>query len=840
MSFTLLKLSPAQILCVQCFDQNDSIGINVGTNNLIINGGFENSTCNTSTFYPYFCPNSASYSCNVANWTCSGGDTSTYSQINTLQANNLVVEGINVAYFGNGFSAACSSTFPDTSCLNNTGTGCIVTGLPLGYPVSMSNMGGALGVSLSQSITGLVIGNTYVLEFWAGGEGDSLYYFKKGLFAVDVGFGNIFLRNKPTVTGSIGTRFIIQFKAIAITQTIKFTNWGHICVNCTELLLDNVRLYPPNYLPESFLCSTLCAPTISAPTTILCDQNPPVTLTSATLGGVWTSSCGACIDPNTGVFDPAVSGPGFDTIFYTVYYPCHGADTIIMQVISGPTASITGNTTICPGSNLTLTASGGGTYLWWYSADSSTTMTVNPIIPTTYIVEVKNIQGCTDTASVHVVLFPSPFADFSPNDVCINEVINFNNLSTIPSGTITAWSWSFGDGSPLLFIQSPSHTYLNIGSFPVTLIVTSNNGCKDTIIKNIVVHPLPVAQFLAENACKGDIISFTNLSSITGTDVMQTWLWTFGDGSSVNNNQNPSHIFSDTGSYAIKLLVISNFGCGDSISKMVKINPRPIINFTAPNTIGCNPLCVNLQNTATISSGSNASFLWNFGDGSTFDQSPNPNHCYANNSALSQLTFDVTLTVTSDSGCVSIYSKNNFITVNPIPIADFSVQPDTASINDPIISFTDLSLGENSWNWNFGDFTTSSMQTPLPHSYADTGKYLIALIVSNQYTCFNTAYKTIFIEPFWSFFIPNAFSPDGNGNNDYFQGYGNGILEYEMMIFDRWGKLIYKTKDYNLPWDGGANNGKDIAQIDVYVYVIKIKDLKEVKHIYRGIVSLVK
>ena len=96
------------------------------------------------------------------------------------------------------------------------------------------------------------------------------------------------------------------------------------------------------------------------------------------------------------------------------------------------------------------------------------------------------------------------------------------------------------------------------------------------------------------------------------------------------------------------------------------------------------------------------------------------------------------------------------------------------------------------------------------------------------------------IEPDWAFFVPNVFSPNGDGINDKFQGYGFGLLEYEMFVFDRWGNQIFKTTDYNYPWDGRAKKVENVAQQDVYVYLINIKDVKNVDHSYRGIVTLVK
>ena len=227
----------SQILCIFCWDQNEQISQNV--NNLIVNGGFENTTCAFNSNANSFCPNSANYNCDIANWICTGGGLSTYSCF--YDSNYWYVqEGTHSAYFGNSFCPPCNTG--DTSCLVNTD--CEVTGLSPGYPLNSATYGGALGISLEQTVTGLTSGATYVLEFWAGGESFGGGFPDKGLFGVDIGFGYTYLRCKPTesYTG-VGSRYIIVFNATAASHTIKFTNWGHICFTCTELVLDDVRLY---------------------------------------------------------------------------------------------------------------------------------------------------------------------------------------------------------------------------------------------------------------------------------------------------------------------------------------------------------------------------------------------------------------------------------------------------------------------------------------------------------------------------------------------------------------------------------------------------------------------
>lgn len=447
--------------------------------------------------------------------------------------------------------------------------------------------------------------------------------------------------------------------------------------------------------------------------------------------------------------------------------------------------------------------------------------------------------GCPDTLKDSITVYPMPVAKYGFSDVCFNQVMNFNDSSSVSTGTITNWSWNFSDGTPFSTTQNTSHLYTNFGTYTATLVVTTNNGCVDSLSKNVVVHPLPDVQYSTLNVCDGDTVYFTDLSTIPATDTIQSYTWNFGDNSPLSSNQNTSHLYASAGFHVVQLVAVSYFGCSDSVSKISIINPNPVVNYFA-DSLGCEPLCSGFQNLSSILTGNITSWLWNFGDGSATGNTKYPNHCYTNPSEYSLLSFDVTLTATSDSGCVSTVSKNNYITVYPNPVAGFTAQPQIATITDPVIAISDFSTGTNFWYWNFGDQDTSSINNPAPHTYTDTGTYIITLITTTQYNCVDTTSQTIIIEPDFFFYIPNTFSPNNDGVNDTFSGKGIFITQYEMKIFDRWGNMIFFTDELNKPWDGRANYGNEMAQQDVYVYSIKITDINKRKHDYRGIVTLMK
>jgi len=528
-------------------------------------------------------------------------------------------------------------------------------------------------------------------------------------------------------------------------------------------------------------------------------------------------------------------------------------DTISATIIIAPEPITNfGYTNVCDGATTQFTdssliSSGAISNWFWNFGDSSPLInTQNPmhIYANPGYYNVVLIIGfdsiCADTAILPVFVNYNPIADFTHFDVCFGDTLHFTNNSSVDSSSIiTSFLWDFGDGSSDN-IQNAKHLYSASGSYSVSLIITTNSGCKDTISKSVLVHPLPNPSFTFTNVCIGNSVPFTDLSNIPASDTIQAWAWSFGDNTSLGTVQSPSHLYTATGSYTIQLGVVSTFGCTDSINKIITVNPNPVIDFSVSDTSACSPLCLSFQNLSTISTGNNLQFLWDFGDGSPLSNSENIVHCYTNSSATSSVYFTPTITVTSDSGCVTSESKNNYITVHPIPDANFTLLPQITTIVDPIISISDLSIGVDFWNWNFGDLQTSSIQNPISHSYSETGTYTLALFASTQYSCVDTAYQTIIIEPDFIFYIPNAFTPNGDGINDFFSGKGTFIGTYEMAIFDRWGNLIFNSEDISLPWDGKAKKGTVVAQEDVYVYSIKITDFKKQNHIYKGIVTLVR
>ena len=616
-------------------------------------------------------------------------------------------------------------------------------------------------------------------------------------------------------------------------------------LNCSDTIIKTVMVF---YNPTaSFTSNNVClGDTINFTNASVVDASTSIASNLWVFGDSSPSS--NLQNPNHKYFN---SGTYNVTLVITSADGCSDVNNSIVKVFDTPISGMTfSNTCLFDSASFTNTSvspSMGSIANWsWDFGDGSLidTATFNTVhlyaAPGNYILSLitkSSNLGCADTLKDTITVFPMPIANIANTAVCLNDGMNFNDLSIVSGGSITGWSWDFSDGTSPNGNPNPSHIYSNPGTYTVTLIVTTNNSCKDTITKSAVVHPLPSAQFSADNVCDGALVQFNNFSSIQASDTIQSCTWNFDDGSPIDTIQNLSHLYPAAGTYFVQLLIISTFGCLDSTSNTIIVNPNPVVNFTTNKDAGCEPLFVSFQNSSSILTGNNTMSVWDFGDGSIASDS---NHLYDNTSNFLPEFFNINLTVTSDSGCVSTLTKNNFITVYPIPNAAFTVMPQIATITNPVISIKNLSIGANFWTWNFGDSDTSQVINPIPHTYADTGTYYITLITGNQYGCFDSALQTIVIEPDFMVYIPNAFTPNNDDVNDFFTAKGEFIEYFEMSIFDRWGNLIFFSDNINKPWNGKANRGNEISQDDVYIYSIMINDFKKTKHKYKGIVTLLK
>ncbi len=378
----------------------------------------------------------------------------------------------------------------------------------------------------------------------------------------------------------------------------------------------------------------------------------------------------------------------------------------------------------------------------WDFGNGNTSTSQNPIAtylnPGTYTVRLTatNSSGSnTLTRTNYITVNASPAVNFTANDTsgCSPHPVQFSDLSTAGAGTTnTTWEWNFGDGATST-LQNPSHTYSSGGNYTVTLKVTNDKGCFKIFSKTqyIQVSAGVVPNFSNSQplSCSPPVnINFVNSS--TGPGVL-SYNWNFGDGGT-STSQNPSHIYNSTGSFNVTLVVSSSLGCSDTLIKnSAVVISTNVTSFTAPDTV-CINSPVTFNNTSSPAAQAQT---WDFGD-ATGSSIVSPIKTYT-----AAGVYTVILT-NNYPACSDTAMKT--VVVSPKPIADFS-SPDTINCKPPLtVNFQNTSTGAVSWQWNFGDGGTSTIQNP-SHTYTNYGDYTVTLIATNSSGCRDTIVKTNFI-----------------------------------------------------------------------------------------------
>lgn len=535
------------------------------------------------------------------------------------------------------------------------------------------------------------------------------------------------------------------------------------------------------------------------------------------------------------------------TVTVTDTWGCTATGTSTVTEPPAVTATTTQTNANCSGlcdGTATVTPAGGTlpyNYVW-STVPVQNGQTATGLCAGTYTCTLTDRNGCSSSTPVTVTITqPPPLALASiPNaSICgSGSAILTANASGGAGSYNYSWSPSTGLSNPAIAnpVASPPSTTV----YTVT-VTDAPNGCTATGSVTVSVGvPLGLSVSGSEIICPGVSIP-VSATAYGGTGSGYSYSWVPSAG--LNNDTLASAIATPTATttYTVTL----NDGCSLAVTATVLITvlpvPTPVISSDVLS--GCVPLCVDFNDTSGIVPGSVTGWRWNFGDGSPDSTSQHPSHCYSTAG-----TYTVTLTEMSPGSCTAVNASPYMITANPLPSALFTA-PASSGIYTPEVQYTDhstISFGPlASWSWRFGDplasasDDSSNLQNP-SHRFSDTGTYCAQLIVTSGAGCRDTSDLCITIDPEFSFYIPNSFSPNDNGNNDEFFGKGDfiNIDKYEMDIYDRWGNLVFHSAKIDEHWNGKMNNKGEIMQEDVYVYVIKLSDKEGRKHKYIGGVTL--
>lgn len=553
-----------------------------------------------------------------------------------------------------------------------------------------------------------------------------------------------------------------------------------------------------------------------------CDGNLAVAVSGGTPGYTysWSSGCNSANCANTCA--------GAYSILVTDLNGCADSAQLVLNspaAISITSSFTNANCNLSNGSASANATGGAGTFTYsWLPSGSG--QSINNLPSGTYTVIATDANGCSDSAAVIVPNLPGVVAGTGTlTDVSCFGLSDGSAIVTASGGNpVYAFNW--------LPNISTNDTANGIASGNYQVTVTDADGCTSTVTFSITqpAQLVPGLSTGTQSVCTGQNILLS--ANPSGGTPAYNLVWNPGNLNGNNFNINP------TASGTYTLTVTDQSGCTASDSVSITVNPSPVVSFTQDMQSGCAPVCISFTDASTVISPSAiASWAWDFGDGNNSSQQQ-ATHCYT-----APGTYDVMLSVISSDGCTGSVTINSAVQVFNNPIAAFSSSPDPATIFSPEVFFTDQSVNAVSWNWDFGDVNQSSsfLQNP-SFIYTEPICYEVELTVSSADGCMDSISQEVCLEPEVEFYAPNAFTPNGDGHNDLFFPLGEGIdwSSFHMLIFDRWGNLIYETYDINSPWNGKVKGSDEIAEVDVYVWKVDVRDIKSNMHYLVGHVSLVR
>ncbi|MBI1288160.1 MAG: T9SS type B sorting domain-containing protein [Flavobacteriales bacterium] len=593
-------------------------------------------------------------------------------------------------------------------------------------------------------------------------------------------------------------------------------------------------------------------PTAIIPSAVMDAQsncgNPDGQATASATGG--TVAVDYSYSWNSTPVQTSATATGLTPATYTVTVTddngCTASTDVDVTSTPGFTASISSFTDAICFSNCdgeaTVQANAGNTpplTYAWNTVPVQASATATSLCAGNYDVTITDALGCMATTSVTigqpVKLTATVNASASP--ICIGESSDLTSVLIGGTAPYGQFSWTASPTDPTLVGSQQNPTVSPIISTTYTFSGADANGCTSTPV-DVTVEVLDPLTLTIERPL------FSPDTGICPYDFAVI------DLSATGGDENYSYYLQPDLTTPLSLPMqvepgttttydfVVNDGCTTppaSASSTITVFQLPQVDFTAEPPNGCDELTTNFTDQTTPTP---VAWNWNFGD-------PNSN---SNTSAVQDPIhkfsgpglYSISLSVESTDGCVNDSTKTDYVEVYPLPQADFDLNPETTDVMNAEVTFTDQSNGNiATWNWSFGTGDTSMAQNPV-YTYEDTGTYTVTLLVVTDHGCEDNTSRRVIIEPYYTFYVPNAFSPNSDGKNDYFRGYGEGVdwNTYQMSIFDRWGEEIFYTNDIDNPWNGWFKN-KQVPN-DVYVWSITIYDLKGEMHTFRGRVTVMR
>ncbi len=479
----------------------------------------------------------------------------------------------------------------------------------------------------------------------------------------------------------------------------------------------------------------------------------------------------------------------------------------------------------------------GGTTPYTYSwSNSQNTQDIFNLSPGDYSLTLTDANGCTIADTAFILQPDSILLTLTEDDtICVNTPIL---LTANVNGGVGNYQYNWTNGLG----NAPDHSVSPTQTTTYSVSVTDGNACPPATgsvtigVRNI--YNENVSLTASGIICLGDSATLTPIFNPSANAIGPfSYIWSQG-----LSGTGPVVVGPTVDTY-YSLAIVD--GCSNSIidSALVEVSQPPAINLGDSLIEGCSPLTVTFDN------GSPAGYthFWDFGDGNNSNQAT-PTHTYINTDNLNEVSYFVTYSVQNLDGCESDFTGNFEVNVWPTPVSSFQISPEVTDIENPVVQgFGDLNDATNFY-WTFGDGDSAFVNDPI-HTYADTGSYTISLYKENSYGCSDIAYRVFRVEPNYTIRIPNVFTPrtggsggggydPNNPNNTVFFPFVEYVDQYRLSIFNRWGELVFESKDQNQGWDGYYKG--ELCQADVYVYKLELVFINGQKATKVGDVTLLR
>jgi len=572
----------------------------------------------------------------------------------------------------------------------------------------------------------------------------------------------------------------------------------------------------------------------------------------------WTST-----DPNSGLnagndtqsnptLSPAAAGTYTCTLVETTSNNCTSTNNVTFVVNPIPASPSASPVSACENKPVTITISSPatGTYEWKEQASGNIVQTSAsktysvpsgfPNTPNTIVYELKTTEnGCTSPVStVTVTINPDDNSgiSYASTTYCksyasaVLPTLNTPGIGTVISSSANLVIKNGSTGEIDLANSTPGGPY----TITYNTAIPSGRTCPTSSTTTVTITAAPNASFTYKSDyCKSDGTAIPTFTGTAGVFTSNPSGVVFTSNGTVDLNATPA------GTYVITNTIAGGSGVGACATETktftVKIHPNPVANFVAPAN-ACAPLAATL----TAITGSNPAggiYKWAFSDGTTLTGTP-VNKVFDYNSTNNG-NYTITLTVVNDAANGSCANLPN-LDPNDVQTLKVAQQPSpqitiyndiVTNLRPNAILIGEKSAGDNTnyikYNWTYGDGKSDSTTVKTTnHDYPGPGDYTIILTVTTDEGCTGTVSKILNVKEQTEVWIPDAFTPNEDGVNDFFGAKGVSIRNYEMYIYDRWGNLIFQSNDINVQWDGKAYNSGELAQQDVYVYKIIVTDYR--------------